>query len=87
MLYYLFKDLTCFIFQFSKAIEAKSQELKEVETSCGVVRQNVDKLNKEMANKMEELENKESQLKDVESRIQLSLRFVQFMFLIIYKYF
>ncbi|KAL9989527.1 hypothetical protein ACROYT_G004088 [Oculina patagonica] len=60
--------------QINKAIEAKGRELKEVETSCGVVRQNVDKLNKEMANKMEELENKESQLKDVESRIQLSLR-------------
>lgn len=39
------------------------------------MRQNVDKLNKEMADKMMELENMESQLKDVESRIQLSLRF------------
>ena len=39
------------------------------------MRQNIDKLNMEMANKMEELENKESQLKDVESRLQLSLRF------------
>ena len=39
------------------------------------MRHNVDKLNKEMASKMEDLENKESQLKDVESRIKLSLRF------------
>lgn len=65
-----------YIFQFLKGIESKSRELKDVEKSCEIVRQNVDKLNKEMANNMEELENKESKLKDVESRIQLSLRFV-----------
>ena len=67
-------DYQCFIF-FSKAIEAKEQELKETKNSCAVVRHNVDKLNKELASKMEDLEKKESLLKDVETRTQLSLRF------------
>ena len=58
-----------------KTLQAKSRELKEVENSCDVVKQNVDKLNEELRCKVEEFENKESQLKDVESRIQLSLRF------------
>lgn len=66
-------DYQCFI--FSKAIEAKEQELKETKNSCAVVRHNVDKLNKELASKMEDLEKKESVLKDVETRTQLSLRF------------
>ena len=59
----------------SKAIEAKERELKETENSCAVVRHNIDKLNKELASKMEDLEKKESVLKDVETRTQLSLRF------------
>ena len=46
-----------------------------MENSCEVVRRNVDKLNMDLRQKTEEIENKESQLRDVESRIQLSLRF------------
>ena len=65
---------SCFIF-FSKAIEVKERELKETENSCAIVRHNIDKLNKELASKMEDLEKKESVLKDVETRTQLSLRF------------
>ena len=49
--------------------------MKEVEKSYNDVRSNFDKLNKEIASKVEELESKGSELKDVESRLQLSLRF------------
>ena len=58
----------------SQILEAKSKELKEADKSYDVVRQNVDKLNKELGSKMEELENKEKHLREVETRIQLSLR-------------
>ena len=54
--------------------------MKEADKSYDVVRQNVDKLNKELGSKMEELENKEKHLREVETRIQLSLRCGQFSF-------
>lgn len=57
-----------------KTLQARTQELREVENSCEVVRRNVDKLNMDLRQKTEELEYKESQLRDVESRIKLSLR-------------
>ena len=62
-----------FLFAY-QILEAKSKELKEADKSYDVVRQNVDKLNKELGSKMEELENKEKHLREVETRIQLSLR-------------
>ena len=62
-----------FLFAY-QILEAKSKELKEADKSYDVVRQNVDKLNKELGSKMEELENKEMHLREVETRIQLSLR-------------
>lgn len=58
-----------------QTLHGKSRNLKEVEDACEVVRQNVDKLNRELKSKMDELENKKKQLKEVESRIQLSLRY------------
>ena len=60
---------------FFQTLQGKSRELKEVENACEVVRRNVDKLNQELKSKMEDLENKKSHLTEVESRIQLSLRF------------
>ena len=61
-----------FLFQ---SLHGKSRNLKEVEDACEVVRQNVDKLNQELKSKMDELDDKKKQLKEVESRIQLSLRY------------
>ena len=70
---------TFFVFLFAyQILEAKSKELKEADRSYDVVRQNVDKLNKELGSKMEELENKEKHLREVETRIQLSLRCDQY---------
>lgn len=66
---------TFFPFLFAyQILEAKSKELREADKSYDVVRQNVDKLNKELGSKMEELEKKEKHLREVETRIQLSLR-------------
>ena len=58
-----------------QSLHGKSRNLKEVEDACEVVRQNVDKLNQELKSKMDELDDKKEQLKEVESRIQLSLRY------------
>ena len=58
-----------------QSLHGKSRNLKEVEDACEVVRQNVDKLNQELKSKMDELDDKKKQLKEVESRIQLSLRY------------
>ena len=70
---------TFFVFLFAyQILEAKSKELKEADRSYDVVRQNVDKLNKELGSKMEELENKEKHLREVETRMQLSLRCGQY---------
>ena len=73
ILYFWLNKLLPFLFAY-QILEAKCKELKEADKSYDVVRQNVDKLNKELGSKMEELENKEKHLREVETRIQLSLR-------------
>ncbi|XP_015764832.1 PREDICTED: golgin subfamily A member 1-like isoform X3 [Acropora digitifera] len=68
----------------NKSLHGKSRNLKEVEDACEVVRQNVDKLNQELKSKMDELDDKKKQLKEVESRIQLSLRVEELQHLVTY---
>lgn len=79
LLFYILTKKSFFPFLFAyQILEVKSKELKEADKSYEVVRQNVDKLNKELGSKMEELENKEKHLREVETRIQLSLRCGQY---------
>ena len=61
----------CLLFQRN---DLKEKELSEIQQSCEVSRKHWEKLSQELNIKNEELVEKEKHLKDVESRLDLSLR-------------